>query len=370
MIKMNRLLILLIGCLCCFSCVSKTDGFKVKMHLENAPECEIFVSERIPNPTQWYIDTLELKNGQVVYTGKVDYPRLVSFVVKKGEDDFVGSFSIFLDNSEVEVQGDFNNLKNLAISGSKTHDEFVAIEKNGQKFMKEYGRIGYDRSKAFKDNRVLYDSLAEPYRQAYDKVVDYILNLPGYAHSEVAPYFVSEYISADNLPLMEKALNAFDVSLAENAYIANCRVKLEKEKRVQPGVMAYDFTLEDLEGNTYKLSDYRGKYVLLEFSASWCGWCKLEIPFLETVYKNTQGKNFVMFTINLDDERGKWEEDVKHYNLPWKVISDLKAFESPVAKSYNVSGIPMIYLIDPEGKIKEKGLRREEMIEYINALFE
>ena len=65
-----------------------------------------------------------------------------------------------------------------------------------------------------------------------------------------------------------------------------------------------------------------------------------------------------------------WEEDVKHDNLPWKVISDLKAFESPVAKNYNVSGIPMIYLIDPEGKIKEKGLRREEMIEYINTLFE
>lgn len=105
---MNRLLILLIGCLCCFSCVSKTDGFKVKMHLENASECEIFVSERVPNPTQWYIDTLKLKDGQVVYTGKVDYPRLVSFIVKKGEDDFVGSFSIFLDNSEVEVRGDFN----------------------------------------------------------------------------------------------------------------------------------------------------------------------------------------------------------------------------------------------------------------------
>lgn len=92
---MNRLLILLTGCLFCFSCASKTDGFKVKMRLENAPECEIFVSERVPNPAQWYIDTLKLKDGQVVYTGKVDYPRLVSFVVKKGEDDFVGSFSIF-----------------------------------------------------------------------------------------------------------------------------------------------------------------------------------------------------------------------------------------------------------------------------------
>lgn len=366
---MNKLLILLVGCIFCFSCASKTDGFNVKIQLENAPDCEIFVSERIPNLTQWYVDTLAVKGGETVYTGKVDYPRLVTFVVKKGEDDFVGSFSMFLDNSNVEVRGDFNDLKRLTITGSKTNDEFVAIEKNGQKLMKEYSRIGYDRGQAFKDNRARYNSLAVPYKQAYDKVVEYILALPGYAHSEVAPYFVYEYIQADNIPLMEKALGAFDASLTGNAYLTSCRVKLENEKKVQPGTPAYDFTLQDVDGKEYKLSDYRGKYVLLEFSASWCGWCKLEIPFLETVYKNTKGKNFVMFTINLDEERDKWEQDVKQHELPWTVLSDLKAFNSPVAKNYNVSGIPMIYLIDPEGKIKEKGLRREEMIEYINALF-
>ena len=224
---MNRLLILLAGCLFCFSCASRTDGFKVKMHLGNAPDCEVFVSERVPNPTRWYVDTLELKDGELVYTGKVDYPRLVSFVLKKGEDDFMGSFSIFLDNSEVDIRGDFNDLKNLTISGSKANDEFVAIEKNGQKVMKEYGRIGYERSQAFKDNRALYDSLTVPYQQAYDKVVEYLLALPGYARSEVAPYFVSEYIHADNIPLMEKALSAFDASLADNAYLASCREKLE-----------------------------------------------------------------------------------------------------------------------------------------------
>ena len=79
---------------------------------------------------------------------------------------------------------------------------------------------------------------------------------------------------------MEKALNAFDVSLAENAYIANCRVKLEKEKRVQPGVMAYDFTLEDLEGNTYKLSDYRENmycWSLVHLGADGVNWRYLSL---------------------------------------------------------------------------------------------
>ena len=65
----------------------------------------------------------------------------------------------------------------------------------------------------------------------------------------------------------------------------------------------YDFTLSDIDGKVYKLSDFRGKYVLIEFSASWCGWCKLEIPYLKTVYENTKGKNFVMFTVNMDEDR-------------------------------------------------------------------
>lgn len=363
---MNRLLMLLAGGLFCFSCTSRTEGFKVKMHLEDIPDCEVFVSERIPNPTQWYVDTLKLKDGKLIYTGKVDYPRLVSFVLKRGEDDFLGSFSMFLDNSDVDIQG---NLKNLAISGSKTHDEFVAIEKNGRKLMKEYARIGHERSRAFKDNRDLYDSLAIPYQQAYNGVIDYILALPGYAHSEVVPYFVSEYIKSDNIQLMEKALNGFDASLATNPYVAACRKELEDEKKVQPGTMAYDFTLQDLKGKTYRLSDFRGKYVLLEFSASWCGWCKLEIPFLKTVYQNTKGKDFVMFTVNLDDSREKWEKDVKDHQLPWPVISDLQAFKSPVAQHYNVSGIPAIFLIDPNGIIEDKGLRREKLVEYINDLF-
>lgn len=366
---MNRLWILLTGCLFCFSCASRTDGFKVNIDLKNAPDCRVFISERVPNPTEWFVDTLELKGGRTVYTGKVDYPRLVSFILKKGEENFMGSFSMFLDNSEVDIRGDFNDMKNLTISGSKANDEFVAIEKNGQKVMKEYRKIGYERGQAFKNNRHLYDSLAIPYQQAYDKLVEYIFAIPGYARSEVAPYFVSEYIHAENIQLMEKALNAFDTSLPGNAYLENCRDKLEKEKRTQPGTPAYDFTLQDLEGKIYKLSDFRGKYVLLEFSASWCGWCKLEIPFLETVYRNTRGKNFVMFTINLDDNREKWERDVREHKLPWPVLSDLQAFKSPVAQNYNISGIPAIFLINPDGMIEDKGLRREGMIDYINNLF-
>lgn len=370
----NRLLILLVGGLFGFSCGSQTDGFKVSIQLENAPDCQVFVSELIPNNKQWYVDTLKLMEGRLLYTGKVDYPRLINFNMKKGNDDIVSSsFSIFLDNNEVCVRGNFDDLENLIVRGSKTHDEFVSIKKNERILVEECERIIGEQNKANRENnQKLLDSLLVVYKQAKGKLFDYFLSIPGYAHSEVTPYFIWSNARFDDgmIDLMEQALNAFDTSLARNAYVAHSREILERVKRVQPGAQAYDFTLEDLEGNTYKLSDFRGKYVLLEFSASWCGGCKKEIPFLKTVYKNTSDKDFVMFTINVDNEREKWAKDVEQHKLPWTVLSDLKAFDSPVVKNYNVGGIPAIYLIDPDGKIKKTGLRREKMIEYINTLFD
>lgn len=359
----------LMGLWLLMSCTQKQDGFEVRIDLKNAVDGPVYVTQRIPHPTTWYTDTLQLKDGKAVFRGKVDYPRWITFVFQKGQDDFHGAVGMFLDNGSVDVKGDFGDLKNVAITGGKAHDEYVAIEKNGADVFKKYKKLTYERSQAFKDNRALYDSLTPFCEEAYNQVFEYIINLPGYATSDVAPFFVSEYFNTNDMDKLEKALNKFDVSMAGNDYLASCRKELENEKKVQPGQPAYDFTLTDIEGKTYKLSDFKGKYVLLEFSASWCGWCKLEIPFLKTVYENTKGHDFVMFTVNLDEDRAKWEEDVKKYELPWPVISDLQAFKSPVATHYNVSGIPMIYLIGPDGLIKEKNLRREPMIAYINSLF-
>ena len=223
----------------------------------------------------------------------------------------------------------------------------------------------------YKADMVKVRSMSVVRDSLYQVLIDRVFEKePEASHSEVVAYLASQYSSPMSGDRVERIVERFDSSFRNSYYVAQMKQFAENDRLLTAGKVFPDFQVFDTLGKTYTLADFKGKYLFVEFSASWCGWCKLEIPYLKTVYENTKGKNFVMFTINLDDERGKWEEDVKHYNLPWKVISDLKAFESPVAKSYNVSGIPMIYLIDPEGKIKEKGLRREEMIEYINALFE
>lgn len=366
MIKIFSLVLLVLALI---SCQQPPRGFEVVFDLKNATDCFICVSQKIPNQTTWYTDTLRLKDGKAVFKGQVDYPRFVSFVFKNSDEEFYGTCGLFLDNEKVKVTGDFKNLRNVIIEGGRTQQEYATIMEGGKDIFGKYKELSYVRGKAFKDNRHVYDSLTPLVAAAYNKVVEYILSLPDYSTSKVAPYFVREYFKISDVEMLEQALDAFDASMSTNAYVAFCREELDAEKRVQLGQAAYNFSLQDLEGKTYKLSDFRGKYVLLEFSASWCGWCKLEIPYLQRVYQNTKNKNFVMFTINLDEERTKWEDDVKKHDLPWTVLSDLQGFKSPVAKNYNVSGIPMIYLINPEGLIEEKGLRREHMIDYINNLF-
>ncbi len=339
-------------------------GFHITMEIGDLPDCTVMVAERIPEPTELCIAELDFRNGKVEYTGTVDYPRLMTFVFSGGKNQSYGRFSMFLDNSkDIRITG--SNLKNIRIEGCKSHEEYQQIMFEGKELFDAQRSLTYARNKAV-GQKEKFDSLTMLTRQANTQLFDYILDRKGYENSLVIPYFIYDLYMKDTDKL-EKALNGFSSELNINAYVKSCREELTRQKKAAVGNPAYDFCLKDLDDNTYHLSDYKGKYVLLEFSASWCGWCKKEIPYLKRVFEQHKGdERFVMFTINLDKKRELWEQDVKEFNLPWKVISDLKAFNGPITDAYNVHGIPMIYLISPEGNIIEKNLRGEVMINTIN----
>lgn len=122
-------------------------------------------------------------------------------------------------------------------------------------------------------------------------------------------------------------------------------------------VSAKDLTLDDASGKPVSLASYRGKYVLLDFWASWCGPCRAENPNLLKAYNDYSSKNFTILSVSLDKVRDAWLKAVSEDKLPWTQVSDLKAFESPVARSYKVNAIPSNFLIDPSGKIIGTNLR-------------
>jgi len=131
------------------------------------------------------------------------------------------------------------------------------------------------------------------------------------------------------------------------------------EAKPEVGAMAPDFFLPDAGGNSHALANYKGKVVLLEFWASWCGICKGELPELKALYQEFENTDFEIIAVSVDTERDDWVNTVQEYDLPWLQLSDLKGPQSEAILDWKLIGVPQFVLIDQDGTILEIANRVE-----------
>lgn len=139
--------------------------------------------------------------------------------------------------------------------------------------------------------------------------------------------------------------------------------KLDAVSKTEIGATAPDFTAPDMDDKSIKLSNfYKGKkLVLIDFWASWCGPCRRENPNIVKAYAQYHSKGFQIIGVSLDENKKEWQDAITKDNLTWTHVSDLKGWACEAAKLYNVSGIPMNFLIDGSGKILATNLRGAEL---------
>jgi peroxiredoxin len=137
------------------------------------------------------------------------------------------------------------------------------------------------------------------------------------------------------------------------------------ERLLGYGQIAPDFIQNDPEGKPVSLKEFRGKYVLVDFWASWCGPCRMENPNVVQAYQRYKSKNFTVLGISLDRDKPKWLQAIKDDNLTWPHVSDLKFWQNEVAQLYQVSSIPQNFLLDPEGRIIGKNLRGAALDQFL-----
>ncbi|HWW40843.1 TlpA disulfide reductase family protein [Pedobacter sp.] len=144
--------------------------------------------------------------------------------------------------------------------------------------------------------------------------------------------------------------------------------KLEIARKTSVGVVAMDFTQPDVNGKPISLSSYKGKYVLIDFWASWCGPCRKENPNVLKAYNEFKDKNFDVLAVSLDDKKDNWLKAVKEDGLPWTQVSDLLGFKNAAAQAYAISAIPQNFLLDPNGKIIASNLRGDALMKKLQQV--
>jgi peroxiredoxin len=238
-----------------------------------------------------------------------------------------------------------------------------------------------DRQQLFSDaqsKKVKYDTLGlAQYRYEMKLLRDdrkqqeiaFIKAHPGYMASAEALKDAVGYLP-DDIRIYNKLFNGLNKNVQKSKEGISLKKIIDGFMRVRIGAEAPLFQSPDTSGNRVNLKDFRGKYVLLDFWASWCGPCREENPNVVKVYAKFRDKNFTVLGVSLDQAGKKeaWEKAINDDGLAWTHVSDLKYWNNAVAKLYSVHSIPQNFLIDPKGKIVAANLRGEELFKKLDEL--
>lgn len=319
-------------------------------------------------------DSAAFENGRFELSCQMDLPQIVYIYIKDSKGDLAYISQVFTGAGNIILKGNKEKGKILNIEGAPLNDELGAYY-GFIKSLPEYrenGRLSGEVTNAFKvgdKNKVNELNLQK--NEVIRKIIDAIFAWKSDAAGNLAAaYHICSY--ASSLPLEDqiKTAKRFPASMEKKSHdLRELQVNIEIEKQLKAGSVAPDFKVKDLNGKEYTLADFKGKYIYLEFSASWCGWCKKEIPYIRTAYHALKDKNIVFITMNMDTTREKWEGDVTKENIEWLCLSNLEGMKSSLAESYNIHGIPACFVIDPQGKIIKRDIRGNEVTEYLSGLF-
>lgn len=312
------------------------------------------------------VDSTFIRGGEFRFRGHVDYPEMRFLKIGTRRP-----FDIFVENEKIEVTGSLLLPDEIKVEGSFSHDDFCYLSNEYENIQNIKNALILELSSAqnLKDRQKIRE-INQRFSAYQDTIItitkQFVLNNPS---SVGAAYFLCVLSSHYDVKMLEDVLLLFDPSIENCQYVTYLKDELLLRKNLEVGTTAPPFCLKNSAGEDICLSDYRGKFVFVDFGASWSSPSIVRYKQLLEIFEIYNESNFDIISISLDSDECDWMNYLTEFNPKWEFVSDFLYWSSPVTKHYRVLNIPYGVLVDPDGNIVLVNPSIHKLKRYLNQTF-
>jgi peroxiredoxin len=340
--------------------------FTVSGDLKNAPDQKIYLEElSFSQKDPVVLDTAELKNGQFKISALAPEQGFYRLRLEKND----APFFFINDQPSILLSADYKTLSLETVlfntPASASLRKFITGIRNMGKTLQEKS-ILLQQYQAPVETDSVYTVMKKDFSQIENEYKNYIIQYLDTTQSPIVAMFCLGYTQNIEPEKITKTIESLSTRFPGNQNIAGIITQYKQQvakndAKPQDGKLAPDLNMPDTSGKPFSLSQLRGKYVLVDFWASWCGPCRGENPNVVKAYNRFKDKNFTVLGVSLDKDKASWVKAINDDHLTWYHISDLKYWNSVAVGLYGFDGIPYNVLVNPEGKIIGSNLRGEAL---------